>query len=81
MAVFLFEEASTAVRNASMRKLLAEGAESNDLRSMEDLVNTLARVPVEAWEDKPVNKKRRGRRGKRRRAAAELRRRAETHSA
>ena len=81
MAVFLFEDASTAVRNASMRKLLAEGAEANDLRSMEDLVNTLARAPVEAWEDQPVDKKRRGRRGKRRRAAAELRRRAETHSA
>ena len=28
MAVFLFEDASTAVRNASMRKLLAEGAEA-----------------------------------------------------
>jgi hypothetical protein len=74
MAVFLFENASTAVRNASMRKLLAEGAESNDLRSMEDMVNTLARVPVEAWEDQPV--KRRGHRGRRRRAAAELRARA-----
>jgi O-antigen/teichoic acid export membrane protein len=76
MAVFLFEEASTAVRNASMRKLLAEGAESNDLRSMEDLVGTLGRIPVEAWEQKPVNKKMRGRRGRRRRAAAQLRERA-----
>ena len=74
MAVFLFEDASTAVRNASMRKLLDEGAEPNDLRSLEDLANTLARVPVEAWEDQPV--KRRGHRGKRRRAAAQLRERA-----
>ena len=41
MAVFLFEDASTAVRNASMRKLLDQGAEPNDLRSLEDLVNTL----------------------------------------
>ena len=76
MAVFLFEDASTAVRNASMRKLLEDGAESNDLRSMEDLVTTLARVPVEAWEDRPVNKRPIGRRGKRRRAAAQLRERA-----
>ena len=53
MAVFLFEDASTAVRNASMRKLLDQGADPNDLRSLEDLVTTLARVPVEAWEDRP----------------------------
>ena len=76
MAIFLFQDASTAVRNASMRDLLAAGAESNDLRSMEDLVSSLAKAPVEAWEDKPVNKKRRGRRGRRRRAAAQLRERA-----
>ncbi|MFI5121834.1 MAG: lipopolysaccharide biosynthesis protein [Vicinamibacteria bacterium] len=75
MAVHLFEDASTAVRNASMRRLLEQGAEANDLRSLDDLVNTLARVPVEAWEDKPV--KRRGHRGRRRRAAAQLRERAE----
>lgn len=76
MAVFLFEDASTAVRNASMRNLLADGADANDLRSMEDLVNTLAGVPVEAWEGEPVNKRRRGRRGKQRRAAEALRERA-----
>ncbi len=74
MGVYLFEDASTAVRNASMRKLLEQGAEANDLRSLEDLVNTLARVPVEAWEDQPVN--RRGYRARRRAAAAELRERA-----
>jgi hypothetical protein len=74
MAVFLFEDASTAVRNASMRKLLDQGAEPNDLRSLEDLVSTLARAPVEAWEDRPV--KRRGHRRRRRQAAAQLRQRA-----
>jgi hypothetical protein len=75
MGPYLFEEASTAVRNASMRRLLELGAEANDLRALDDLVTTLARVPVEAWEDRPV--KRRGHRGRRRRAAAELRERAE----
>jgi hypothetical protein len=54
-----------------MRRLLDAGADANDLRSLEDLVQTLQRVPVEAWEDRPVN--RRGHRGRRRRAAAELR--------
>ena len=74
MGPYLFEDASTAVRNASMRRLLELGAEANDLRALDDLVTTLARVPVEAWEDRPV--KRRGHRGRRRRAAAELRERA-----
>jgi O-antigen/teichoic acid export membrane protein len=74
LAVFLFEDASTAVRNASMRRLLDKGADANDLRSLEDLARALERVPVEAWEDRPV--KRRGHRGRRRRAAAELRARA-----
>ena len=77
-AVFLFEDASTAVRNASMRKLLDEGAEPNDLRSLEDLVTTLGRAPVEAWEDRPI--KRRGHRRRRRRAAAQLRERAAANS-
>ena len=74
IAIYVFEDASTAVRNASMRRLLDQGAEPNELRALDDLVNTLARVPVEAWEDKPV--KRRGHRGRRRRAAAQLRERA-----
>ena len=50
------------------------GRRANDLRSIEDLVSALARVPVEAWED--ARMKRRGHRGRRRRAAAELRARA-----
>jgi hypothetical protein len=74
MGPYLFEDASTAVRNASMRRLLEQGAEANDLRALDDLVNTLARVPVEAWEDQPV--KRRGHRGRRRRVAKQLRERA-----
>jgi len=74
LAVYLFEDASTAVRNASMRRLLSNGVEANDLRSLDDLVTTLEHVPVEAWEDQPVN--RRGHRARRRRAAEELRARA-----
>lgn len=50
LAVFLFDEASTAVRNASMRRLLSAGAESNDLRALEDLVGELSRLPDAAWE-------------------------------
>jgi O-antigen/teichoic acid export membrane protein len=72
MAVFLFEDASTAVRNASMRRLLAEDADPNDLRALEDVVRALERVPVEAWEGKRSQKGRR----RRRRAAARLRERA-----
>jgi len=70
IAVYVFEDASTAVRNASMRRLLDKGAEPNELRALDQLVITLARVPVEAWEDRPV--KHRGHRGRRRRAAAQL---------
>jgi hypothetical protein len=75
IGAYLFADAaSTAVRNAAMRRLLERGEEPNDLRSLDDLVTSLARVPVEAWEDKPV--KHRGHRGRRRRAAAQLRERA-----
>ena len=66
IAVFLFEDASTAVRGASMRALLDRGVDPNQLRALEDLVKTLSRLPVEAWEDEPVE--RRGYRGRRRRA-------------
>jgi O-antigen/teichoic acid export membrane protein len=75
IGIYLFEDAaSTAVRNARMRRLLEQNAEPNELRSLDDLVTTLARVPVEAWEDRPV--KHRGHRRRRRRAAAQLRERA-----
>ena len=53
--MFLFEDASTAVRGASMRALLERGVDPNQLRALEDLVKTLARLPVEAWEGKPVD--------------------------
>jgi hypothetical protein len=50
IALFLFEDASTAVRNATMRRLLDAGADANDLRALEDLVAHLARMPDDAWE-------------------------------
>ena len=53
ISIFLFEDASRAVRDQSMRRLLADGAESNDLRALEDLVAELARVPDDGWEGRP----------------------------
>lgn len=50
LAVYLFEDASTAVRNASGRTLLSGGADPNDLRALEDLVKHLAKLPDDAWE-------------------------------
>jgi O-antigen/teichoic acid export membrane protein len=50
LAVFLFEDSSAAVRDASMRRVLGAGAESNDMRALEDLVTHLARVPDDGWE-------------------------------
>ncbi len=79
MAMYLFERASTAVRNASMRRLLDAGADPGDLHAMEDLTIRLGRAPVEAWEGGPVKKSLIGHRGKRRRAAAQLRERAAAH--
>ncbi len=55
ISVFLFEDVSRAERDASMRRLLSAGAESNDLRALEDLAGHLARVPDEAWEGLPAN--------------------------
>ena len=39
ISLYLFERAPTAVRNASMRRLLADGAPSDELRALEDLTN------------------------------------------
>lgn len=50
ISVYLFERAPTAVRNASMRRLLDDGAPSDELRALEDLVVHLRRVPDEAWK-------------------------------
>jgi O-antigen/teichoic acid export membrane protein len=49
ISLYLFERAPTAVRNASMRRLLADGAASDELRALEDLTNHLRRVPNDAW--------------------------------
>ena len=53
IAGFLFEDVARAVRDASMRRLLSEGAESNDLRALEDLVAHLTKVPDDGWEGRP----------------------------
>jgi hypothetical protein len=65
LAVVLFERASTAVRNASGRSILAAGADPNDLRALEDLVAHLAKLPDDAWEG-TLAKETRGRRRARR---------------
>ncbi|MDQ3759109.1 MAG: oligosaccharide flippase family protein [Actinomycetota bacterium] len=57
ISVYLFERAPTAVRNASMRRLLDEGAPSDELRALEDLVVHLRRVPDEAWKGELKSKR------------------------
>lgn len=53
ISVFLFERAPTAVRNASMRRLLDDGAPSDELRALEELVAHLRRVSGDAWRGEP----------------------------
>jgi hypothetical protein len=65
LAVVLFEDASTAVRNASVRRVLADGADANDVRALEDLVAHLAKVPPDAWEGRKAVETRAQRRGMR----------------
>jgi O-antigen/teichoic acid export membrane protein len=65
LAVVLFEDASTAVRNASVRRTLAEGADANDVRALEDLVSHLAKVPPDGWEGRKASETRSQRRGAR----------------
>jgi hypothetical protein len=55
ISLYLFERAPTAVRNAWMRKLLADGAPSDELRALEDLTLHLRRVPNDAWEGAKKN--------------------------
>jgi len=50
LAEFLFADEPQAVRIATMRRLLSDGADPNDLRALEDLVDHLSRVPPDAWE-------------------------------
>ena len=71
LAEFLFADEPPAVRGATMRALLAQGADPADLRALEDLVQHLSRVPDDAWEgtaaaESPVGRRRRaaGRRGR-----------------
>ena len=77
IAEFLFADEPPAVRNAAMRALLTDGADAADLRSLEDLVGHLAKVPADAWEggraaDSPKARRRRavGRGGRRAMARA-----------
>jgi hypothetical protein len=49
IAEYLFSSEPTALRNATMRRLLGEGADAADLRALEDLVSHLAAVPDGAW--------------------------------
>lgn len=55
IAAYVFSSAPTAVRNAQMRTLLADGADASDLRTLEDLVAHLATVPDEAWRGERKN--------------------------
>lgn len=55
IAAYVFSSAPTAVRNAQMRTLLAEGADASDLRALEDLVAHLATIPDEAWRGERKN--------------------------
>jgi O-antigen/teichoic acid export membrane protein len=52
---YLFSSEPTAIRNATMRKLLADGADAKDLRALEDLVSHLATVPDDAWAGRRKN--------------------------
>jgi O-antigen/teichoic acid export membrane protein len=49
IGAYLFSAAPTAMRNATMRRLLGDGVNAADLRALEDLVSHLATVPEEAW--------------------------------
>jgi len=50
IAKFLFADIPVAARIASMRGLVAAGADSNDLRALEELKDYLAKSPSWIWE-------------------------------
>ncbi len=50
MAKFLFARMPQASRDATMRRLLSDGAESTDLTVLESLVNHLRKAPPDVWE-------------------------------
>ena len=49
ISLFLFSDQPVAVRLAKMRELLSAGASAHDLGTLEDLRDSLARAPAEAW--------------------------------
>jgi O-antigen/teichoic acid export membrane protein len=49
ISLFLFSDQPVAVRLAKMRELLSAGANAHDLGTLEDLRDSLARAPAEAW--------------------------------
>jgi O-antigen/teichoic acid export membrane protein len=49
ISLFLFSDQPVAVRLAKMRGLLSTGASAHDLQTLEDLRDSLARAPAEAW--------------------------------
>jgi hypothetical protein len=49
MAKFLFAKVPQASRDATMRKLLSDGAESTDLTVLESICNHLRKAPPDAW--------------------------------
>ena len=49
MAKFLFANVPQASRDATMRKLLSDGAESTDLTVLESIANHLRKAPPDAW--------------------------------
>jgi len=52
IAKFLFADAPVAARNATMRGLVAAGADSKDLHKLDDLSQYLAKSSAHAWEGK-----------------------------
>jgi O-antigen/teichoic acid export membrane protein len=51
IARFLFADEPIAVRQATMRRLLAAGEQPGDLRALEDLVARLAKLPSRVWSE------------------------------
>src|SRR5436190_6919169 len=49
IAKFLFADAPIAARNATMRSLVAAGADSKELTKLEELKQYLAKAPAHAW--------------------------------
>jgi O-antigen/teichoic acid export membrane protein len=49
MAIFLFSDEPAASRHARLRELLAQGADSNDIRVLEDIIKQLEKMPDAAW--------------------------------